>query len=145
MTLLECSGTSLFQENQLNWADTQSVSQCLIPANCIRKNCQLFPLVSGAQCIPHVLSSLFSRIPTETYGNQDLPLLFSSHPRVLLSILLPSLVTPLSKGFLAVNNLLCHQCHLLQVALGHVGHEEASFSQHSSNSKEILWRNPISL
>lgn len=78
-TILECSATSLFQENLLNWAGTQSVFQCLIPANCIRKNLQLSSLWSqGLQCIPQVLSSLFSRIPNESYGIQDLFLLFFS-------------------------------------------------------------------
>lgn len=50
------------------------------------------------QCIPQLLSSLFPRIPTETHGNQDLSLFFSSQPSFPLVSLLPSLVTPPLEG-----------------------------------------------
>lgn len=83
----------------------------------------------GLQGIPQVLSSPFSRIPIETYRNQDPSLFFASQPSVPLPSLLPSLVTPPSKR---VTTSRCQQPPvppMSPVQVATLGHGEVSSSQ----------------
>lgn len=117
------------KENQPNWADTESVSQCLVPANSVSRKIKMPSLCGICQALSDsvIISPVLQHFHCNLW-NQDISLFFSNKPIFPLARLLRLPVTPaLQPGALplgsagtprgcrsrAVDNLGRNKCHLL--------------------------------